>query len=83
MVLSYILGGATFGFLGRMYAMGIMQRPFFESVGGYLAYMSIGAAGGYWYKGFKQDQRTIAERRYETLLAYRAEREAQLEAEQQ
>ncbi|KAJ1985394.1 hypothetical protein H4R34_000048 [Dimargaris verticillata] len=78
MAISYVLGGITVGFLGRMYSMGIMQRPFFQSVGGYAVYMTLGGLGGYWYHGFKEKQYIIHDLRYKAMLEHRQKREQQL-----
>ncbi|KAJ1929361.1 hypothetical protein IWQ60_001224 [Tieghemiomyces parasiticus] len=70
-----------FGFFGRMYAMGLANRPFFEAYTGYAIYIALGGVGGIWYKGFKEEQQMLYEMRYRTVMDHRAKREAKLAAE--
>ncbi|KAJ1994673.1 hypothetical protein H4R33_000190 [Dimargaris cristalligena] len=82
MSFTAILTGMGFGFFGRMFSMGLMNRPFFESMTGYSIYMTLGGGLGYWYKGFREDQELIFNMRYKELMLMREKREKALQDEQ-
>ena len=81
------LSYAGFGFLARVYALGIQKRNIFDSTlhsgccdrerlthadfSGHIAFMAGFGALGYWLHGVKKNQEQLLEKKREELLEHR------------
>ncbi|KAJ1920174.1 hypothetical protein H4219_001547 [Mycoemilia scoparia] len=70
-LLSNIIGGATFGFTARALAVALQGRPVFQKFGGLAAWTVTGGLVGFGYFHAQQSQLQKIEQRRKELLEKR------------